>query len=72
VPSTGWGFKDPANNEAGPVIQSLSLPVAGYNWLYDYPFAAIAPGDSLVCYSDSNAYNSFGAAYTFEVVPGGL
>lgn len=71
VPSTGWGFMDSAN-EQGLLFQSLSLPVNGYQWVHDWPFCAIAPGDSVVVYSDASAYNSFGAAWTFEVVPGGI
>lgn len=72
VPSYGWGFSDPANNEAGPVFASPHLPVNGYQWVHEWPLCAIAPGDSIVVYSDSNAYNSFGATWIFEVVPGGL
>lgn len=72
VPSTGWGFMDSNTNEQGLLFQSLSIPVNGYQWVHDWPFCAIQPGDSVVAYSDSNAYNNWGASYTFEVVPGGI
>lgn len=71
TPSQGWGFNDSAF-EQGKVFASLQLPVSGYQWPHDWPFAAIAPGDSVVVYSDSNPYHTFGAAWMFEVVPGGI
>jgi hypothetical protein len=71
TPSQGWGFNDSAN-EQGLVFGSYFLPVTGYQWVHDWPFCAIAPGDSVVVYSDANQYHSFGAAWTFEVVPAGI
>ncbi len=72
IPSSAWGFKDAAANEASKPFYSLSLPVGGYQWVHDWPLCAIAPGQSVVAYSDTNAYNSCGAAFMFEVVPGGI
>lgn len=71
IRSQGWGFNDSAN-EAGKIFASLQLPVSGYQWPHDWPFCAIAPGDSVVVYSDANQYHTFGAAWMFEVVPGGI
>lgn len=72
IPSAGWGFSDGAANEASKPFYSLSLPVGGYQWVHDWPLCAIAPGQSVVAYSDANAYNSWAAAFMFEVVPGGI
>jgi hypothetical protein len=72
IPSFGWGFKDSATNEAGLNFLSLQIPVNGYQWVHDWPLCAIQPGDSVVAYSDSNAYQNWGATWIFEVVPGGI
>jgi hypothetical protein len=72
IKSFAWGFSDPNNNEAGTPFLNPDIPVSGYQWVHDFPLCAIAPGDSVVAYSDANAYNTWGAAWLFEVVPGGF
>jgi hypothetical protein len=72
IPSGGWGFMDSAANEASLPFLNYSLPVGGYQWVHDWPLCAIAPGDSIVAYSDANAYNTWGATWVFELVPGGI
>lgn len=72
IKSFGWGFTDPNNNEAGKPFLNPDIPVGGYQWPHDWPLCAIAPGDSIVAYSDANAYNTWGATWLFEVVPGGI
>jgi hypothetical protein len=61
------GFAIPA-----PLFFSNSLPTIGYQWPHDWPFCAIAPGDSLVVYTDANASDFFGVNFMYEVVPGGI
>ena len=70
IDSKGWGFMDSAQ-EQGKVFLSAFLPVSGYQWVHDWPLCSIAPGDSVVVYSDANQYHSFGATWIFEVVPNG-
>jgi len=71
IKSFAWGFQDPNNNEAGKPFLNPNIPVGGYQWVHDWPLCTIAPGDSVVAYSDANAYNTWGATWLFEVVPGG-
>ncbi len=72
IPSAAWGFMDGAANEASKPFYSLSLPVNGYQWVHDWPLCALAPGQSVVAYSDANAYQAWSAAWLFEVVRGGI
>lgn len=70
MPGEVWG--DIPVNEVGQIFYSIAIPPDGYQWVHDWPFCAIAPGDSVVGYSDANAGSHFGIAYMYEVVPGGL
>jgi hypothetical protein len=70
LPGQVWG--DVPGNEVGGIFASLSLPANGYQWVHDWPFCAIAPGDSVVGYSDANQAAFFGIAYIYEVVPNGI
>lgn len=70
LPGQVWG--DVPVNEVGQVFYSISIPPNGYQWPHDWPFCAIAPGDSVVGYSDANNGSFFGIQYMYEVVPGGL
>jgi hypothetical protein len=72
IKSFAWGFKDPNNNEAGKPFLNPDIPVNGYQWVHTWPLCAIMPGDSIVAYSDANAYTTWGATWLFEVVPGGI
>jgi hypothetical protein len=54
--------------ESGRNIYSLSLPPYGYQWMHEWPMAAIMPGQSFAVFSDANAGTDFGATYTWEVV----
>ena len=60
------------NFEAGGIFFSGVFPTDIYQWPHEWPFCAIQPGDSCVCYSDALAANNFSACFLYEVVPGGL
>jgi hypothetical protein len=72
IKSFAWGFNDPANNEAGRPFFNPNIPTTGYQWIHDWPLCTVLPGDSVVAYSDANAYTTWGATWLFEVVPGGI
>ena len=74
-PGSTWTNNTPGN-EIGSIFNSVSLIPAGtmafYQWVHDWPVCALQPGDSVVAYSDADAYNEWGAGFIYEIVPGGL
>jgi hypothetical protein len=70
-----WTHNSPGN-EIGNIFNSLTLIPAGnaayYQWVHEWPVCAIQPGDSVVAYSDADAYEDFGVGYLYEIVPGGI
>lgn len=75
LPGIIWTLNVPGN-ELGNVFHSLAPLIsdiyAYYVWPHDWPVCAIAPGDSVIAYSDANPYHDFSADFIYEVVPGGI
>ena len=75
IPGTNWTNNTSAT-EIGNIFNSVDLiyssPTAYYTWGHDWPICGIAPGDSMVVYSDGSAYHDFGVSFIYEVVPGGI
>jgi len=73
-PGTTWTVNS-GGTELGAVFNSTTLLISGnyayYQWVHEWPVCAIAPGDSVVAYSDGNAYHDFGVGYLYETVPAG-
>ncbi len=74
-PGTNW-TNNAGGTELGNIFSSIDLisqsPQLTYRWVHEWPVCAIAPGDSVVAYSDGSAYFDFGVGYIYEVVPGGI
>lgn len=75
MPGSMWTNNSPGN-EIGRIFNSVSLIVSGntafYQWVHDWPVCAIQPGDSVIAYSDADAYSDWGAGFIYEIVPGGI
>ena len=69
-PGSTWTHNIPGN-EIGQIFNSISLIPAGtmayYQWPHEWPVCAIAPGDSVVAYSDADAYSDWGASFLYQV-----
>lgn len=68
----GFVWIDEPSFNPGKIFSTPALPAQGYQWPHDWPIAAIAPGDSLVVFSDAQPTNTFGVNYLYEVVLGGI
>lgn len=70
LPGTNWTNNVP-DSTLGQIFNSFALTLAGkygfYFWNHDWPLCAIAPGDSVVAYSDANAYEDFSASFMYQV-----
>lgn len=70
MPGSVWTLNVPSNEIAKP-FNSVTLLTTGtyafYLWNHDWPLCAIAPGDSLVAYSDADAYQDFAANFIYQV-----
>lgn len=75
LPGSTWTHNSPGN-EIGNIFNSPSLITSGnvayYQWPHEWPVCAIAPGDSVVAYSDADAYFEWGAGFIYEIVSGVL
>ena len=75
LPGSTWTHTSPGNI-VGNIFNSVSLITTGnvafYQWVHDWPVCAIQPGDSVVAYSDADAYFEWGAGFLYEIVPGGI
>jgi len=75
LPGSTWTLNIPGN-ESGRIFNSVSLITTGnvayYQWVHDWPVCALQPGDSVVAYSDADAYFDWGAGFIYEILPGGL
>lgn len=76
LPGTTWTLNSSTGNAIGNIFNSVALITSGtyayYLWDHEWPVAAIAPGDSLIAYSDANAYHDFGVSFLYEYLLGGL
>lgn len=73
LPGSTWTHNSPGN-EVGNIFNVPSLITSGnvayYQWVHEWPVCAIQPGDSVVAYSDADAYQDFGVGFLYELVPG--
>lgn len=73
MPGSTWTLNSPNNEIAKPFHSVTLIPsgnTANYEWPHEWPVCAIAPGDSVVAYSDADAYFDFAAEYIYEMFTG--